>query len=135
MSILRSYFSKNDTILSNLYTNTARNPVAELNFGSSDLVVPNYGFTRFLFDLDLTYLQEQIASGVITTGCTANMTHVLNMVNTSSFEEDLINTNMTNGRKRATSFDLILFRIPKFSGSTGEPQVWDEGVGGLSRQS
>ncbi len=129
MSILRSYFSKNDTIISNLYTNTARNPVAELNFGTSDLVVPNFGFTRFLFDLDLTYLEEQIASGVISTGCTTGMTHILNMVNTSSFEDDLINTNMTNGRKRATSFDLILFRIPKYSGSTGEPQEWDEGVG------
>ena len=129
MSILRSYFSKNDTIISNLYTNTARNPVAELNFGASDLIVPNFGFTRFLFDLDLTYLEEQIASGVISTGCTTGMTHILNMVNTSSFEDDLINTNMTNGRKRATSFDLILFRIPKYSGSTGEPQEWDEGVG------
>jgi hypothetical protein len=129
MSILRSYFSKNDTIISNLYTNTARNPVAELNFGASDLIVPNFGFTRFLFDLDLTYLEEQIASGVISTGCTTGMTHILNMVNTSSFEDDLINTNMTNGRKRATSFDLILFRIPKYSGDTGEPQVWDEGVG------
>ncbi len=129
MSILRSYFSKNDTIISNLYTNTARNPVAELNFGASDLIVPNFGFTRFLFDLDLTYLEEQIATGVISTGCTTGMTHILNMVNTSSFEDDLINTNMTNGRKRATSFDLILFRIPKYSGSTGEPQEWDEGVG------
>lgn len=129
MSILRSYFSKNDTIISNLYTNTARNPVAELNFGSSDLVVPNYGFTRLLFDLDLDYLREQISSGVISTDCSSGMTHILNMVNTSSFEEDLINTNMTNGRKRATSFDLILFRIPKYSGNTGDPQDWDEGVG------
>ena len=129
MSILRSYFSKNDTIISNLYTNTARNPVAELNFGASDLIVPNYGFTRLLFDLDLTYLREQIDTGTISTGCTTGMTHVLNMVNTSSFEEELLNTNMSNGRKRATSFDLILFRIPKFSGNTGEPQDWDEGVG------
>jgi len=87
------------------------------------------GFTRFIFDLDLDYLQEQIASGVISTGCTSAMTHTLQMTNTSSFELDLINTNMSNGRKRATSFDLILFRIPKFSGSTGNPQNWDEGVG------
>lgn len=33
------------------------------------------------------------------------------------------------GGKRAASFDLILFRIPKFSGTTGAPQTWDEGVG------
>jgi hypothetical protein len=36
---------------------------------------------------------------------------------------------MSNERRRATSFDLILFRIPKTSGSTGSPQYWDEGVG------
>jgi hypothetical protein len=36
---------------------------------------------------------------------------------------------MSNERRRATSFDLILWRIPKFSGTTGNPQYWDEGVG------
>jgi len=36
---------------------------------------------------------------------------------------------MSDTRRRATSFDLILFRIPKISGSTGLPQEWDEGVG------
>ena len=129
MSILRSYFGRNDTLLSNTYTNTGRNPVVELNFGSSDLVVPNFGFTRFIFDLDLDLLQEKLATGEISTGCTSAMTHTLTMTNTSSFDDDLLNTNMSNGRKRATSFDLILFRIPKFSGTTGTPQLWDEGVG------
>ena len=129
MSIYRSYFSRNNTLLSNLYTNTARNPVVELNFGSSDLVVPNFGFTRFIFDLDLDGLRQMIAEKYISTGCTTAITHTLLMTNTSSFSDDLINTNMSNGRKRATSFDLILFRIPKFSGETGAPQFWDEGVG------
>jgi hypothetical protein len=129
MSIYRSYFSRNNTLLSNLYTNTARNPVVELNFGSSDLVVPNFGFTRFIFDLDLDGLRQMIAEKYISTGCTTAITHTLLMTNTSSFSDDLINTNMSNGRKRATSFDLILFRIPKFSGATGTPQLWDEGVG------
>ena len=129
MSIYRSYFNRNNTLLSNLYTNTARNPVVQLNFGSSDLVVPNFGFTRFIFDLDLVGLEEMIADKVISTGCTTGMTHTLMMTNTSSFDDELLNTNMSDGRKRATSFDLILFRIPKFSGATGSPQIWDEGVG------
>ena len=129
MSILRSYIDKNNTIISNSYVNTARNPVIELNFGASDFIVPNYGYTRFLFDLDLSLLQENIASGVISTGCTTGMTHVLNMTNTSSFDNELLNTFMSNERRRATSFDLILFRIPKTSGDTGTPQLWDEGVG------
>ena len=129
MSILRSYINKNNTIISNTYVNTGRNPVIELNFGSSDLIVPNFGYTRFIFNLDLSLLQQSIQSGVISTGCTTGMTHTLKMTNTSTFDNELLNTFMSNARRRATSFDLILFRIPQTSGSTGDPQYWDEGVG------
>jgi hypothetical protein len=129
MSILRSYIDKNNTIISNSYVNTGRNPVIELNFGASDLIVPNFGFTRFIFDLDLSLLRQNIQSGVISTGCTSAMTHTLQMTNTSSFDNELLNTFMTNERRRATSFDLILFRIPQISGNTGGSQLWDEGVG------
>ena len=129
MSILRSYVDKNNTIQSNSYVNTGRNPIIELNFGASDYIVPNYGYSRLLFNLDLELLRENIASGVISTGCTTGMTHVLQMTNTSSFDNELLNTFMSNERRRATSFDLILFRIPKTSGTTGNPQPWDEGVG------
>ena len=129
MSILRSYINKNNTISSNSYVNTARNPVIELNFGASHLISPNYGYTRFIFDLDLDLLRTNIETGVISTGCTSAMTHTLQMTNTSSFDNELLNSFMSNDRRRATSFDLILFRIPKFSGSSGNPQNWDEGVG------
>jgi hypothetical protein len=129
MSILRSYIDKNNTITSNSYVNTARNPIVELNFGASDYVVPNYGYTRYIFNLDLELLRQDIQSGIISTGCTSAMTHTLQMTNTSSFDNELLNTFMSNERRRATSFDLILFRIPKTSGSTGTPQYWDEGVG------
>jgi len=129
MSILRSYIDKNNTIISNSYVNTGRNPVVELNFGASDYIIPNYGYSRFLFNLDLGLLYENIATGVISTGCTTGMTHVLKMTNTSSFDNELLNTFMSNERRRATSFDLILFRIPETSGNTGTPQYWDEGVG------
>ena len=129
MSIFRSYINKNNTLISNSFTNTGRNPVTELSFGASDYLIPNYGFTRFIFNLDLSKLLDNISQGVITTSCTNNMTHFFQMTNTSSFEEDLLNTKMTTGRRRATSFDLILFRIPKTEGNTGLPQNWDEGVG------
>ena len=129
MSILRSYIDKNNTIVSNSYVNTGRNPVIELNFGASDYIVPNYGYSRLLFNLDLSLLEENIATGVISTGCTSAMTHTLKMTNTSSFDNELLNTFMSNERRRATSFDLILFRIPNVSGDTGSPQYWDEGVG------
>ena len=107
MSILRSYIDKNNTITSNTYVNTARNPVMQLNFGASDFIVPNFGYTRYLFDLDLLLLRNNIEQGIISTGCTSAMTHTLKMTNTSSFDTELLNTFMSDERRRATSFDLI----------------------------
>jgi hypothetical protein len=50
------------------------------------------------------------------------------MVNTSTFNIELLNTTTSQSRMRATSFDLILFRIPPVYNTTN-PQSWDEGVG------
>jgi len=131
MSILNSYFKRNNTIVFNSYVNTGRNPVTELYFGSNQNTFTPYSYSRFIFDLDLTLLQEKIASGEISTDCTSfsSMTHTLKMRNTSSFDEALLNTTTSAGSQRATSFDLVLLRIPQVSGNTGSPQTWDEGVG------
>ena len=92
MSILRSYFSKNNTIEFNSFVNTGRNPVTQLFFGQGlNISTPN-GFTRFIFDLDLDLLREKIQTTEISTGCTSAMTHTLVMTNTSSFDQELLNT-------------------------------------------
>ena len=131
MSILNSYFNRNNTIIQNSLANTGRNPVMELYFGSNQNSFSPYSYSRFLFSLDLTLLEEKIVSGQISTDCTSfsSMTHTLKMRNTSSFDEALLNTTTSTGSQRATSFDLVLLRIPKVSGGTGSPQTWDEGVG------
>lgn len=122
MSINNSYFSKNNTLISNSLTNTGRNPVTELFYGTlATSQYPN-GFSRFIFDLDLTLLQEKVSDGTISSTCNEGMTHTLKMVNTSTFNLEQLNTTTSQGRLRATSFDLILFRIPN-------NQLWDEGVG------
>ena len=129
MSVYKSYFSRNNTLVYNSYANTGRNPIVELFFGRVDNVLLPKGFSRFIFDIDLDSLQSKISSGEISTGCSKNMTHTLRMTNSSAFDKELLNDKWSNGRRRATSFDLILFRIPKVSGDTGNPQMWDEGVG------
>ena len=130
MSAHKSYFKRNDTLIYNSFANTGRNPVVELFFGRVDNLVSPKGYSRFIFDLDLSSLQQKYNDGVISLDCIgSSMTHTLRMTNTSSFDEELLNTTWSNGRRRATSFDLILFRIPKVSGTTGDPQTWDEGVG------
>jgi hypothetical protein len=129
MSIHRSYFSKNDTILYDNYVNTGRNPVTQLYFGSSPTSFAPLSFSRFIFDLDLSELIAKVNDGTISTECHTGMTHTLTMTNSSSFDLELLNGLTSEGTRRATSFDLILFRIPKTSGSTGNDQYWDEGVG------
>ena len=131
MSTHRSYFSRNNTIQYNSFTNTGKSPWTELYFGSANDSISPSGFSRFIFDLDLSSLTEKFSNNTISTGCTgfSGITHTLRMTNTSSFDNDLLNDTTSTGRRRATSFDLILFRIPLTSGSTGTAQIWDEGVG------
>lgn len=129
MSINNSYFSKNNTLISNSFTNTGRNPVTELFFGA--VVTTQYpsGYSRFIFDLDLSLLKEKIFDGTISTTCPDTTKHILRMVNTSTFDKELLNTSTSQGRKRATSFDLVLLRIPYINDDPSTPQTWDEGVG------
>jgi hypothetical protein len=129
MSIHRSYFSKNNTIISGSYANTGRNPITDIFFGSALSTSSKAGYSRFLFNLNLQPLLDKIVDGIITTSCADNMTHILTMTNTIRFDEDLLNSYNSDQRRRASSFDLVLFRIPKTSGSTGTLQYWDEGVG------
>jgi hypothetical protein len=124
MSIHKSYFNKNNTIIYNSSGNTGQNPVTELFFGRTDNVLSTPGYSRFIFNVDLTELQQKISDGVIYTG--SPMTHTLNMTNTIMFNYELLNTTTSDNRRRATAFDLYLFRIPKV-GAIG--QTWDEGVG------
>ena len=74
-------------------------------------------------------MREKIDDGTISTGCTSAMTHTLRMTNTSFFDKDFLNTTTSQGRLRATSFDLFLFRIPYTNFDPNQPQLWDEGVG------
>ena len=124
MSIHKSYFDKSNTILYNTYTNTSRNPIVELFYGKVDSLSIPLGYSRYIFNIDTTDLINKVSSGVISTSCTgfSNIKHTLRMTNTSFFDKDLLNDKTSQGRRRAPSFDLILFRIPN-------NQFWDSGVG------
>lgn len=110
MSYYRSYFSKNNTILRDLSTNTAKNPNTEIFYGS--------GFSKFIFQVDLTNLRAKLNNGDLIID--NNTKHYLNLTNTIFGDEALLGQDRGTGRERATSFDLILFVVP---------EEWDEGVG------
>jgi len=68
MSVYKSYFNRNNTLVFNSYTNTGRNPIVELFFGRVDNVLIPKGYSRFIFDIDLSQLQDKISNGEISTG-------------------------------------------------------------------
>jgi hypothetical protein len=129
MSIHLSYFNKNNTLIANSETNTGRNPVIELSYGATDYLIPAYGPTRLIFNLNLQPLIDKVNDDIIFSGSLSSVTHTLVLKNSASFDESLLNGKMPNQKRRASSFDLVLFRIPRTSGTTGNVQYWDEGVG------
>lgn len=114
MGTIRTYFTKNNTIVKNSAVNTGRNPVSELYYGNRN--------SRFLFYCDFTDLKEKYRNKELIIDDTTK--HILNIKPTSSFdimpylneENNLVFGNM----QRATSFDLELKELLK---------DWDEGIG------
>jgi hypothetical protein len=129
MSINNSYFSRNNTLISKSFTNTGRNPVTEIFYGTNLTSGLPSTYSRFIFDLDLSLLIEKFNDGTINTTCSPLPTHKLRMTNTASFNQELLYQETSQVRKRATSFDLILFRIPYINDDPSLPQFWDEGIG------
>ena len=111
MSIYKSYFSKNNTIISDSPTNTGKNPVTELFYGGS--------FSRFLFQIDLTNLLERIDSGFINKDRIEK--HTLKLTNTINPTENSYFNEITGIQtKRAGSFTLVVFELEsEWDGGTG----------------
>src|ERR1035437_6579409 len=114
MSIFRTYFSKNNTLISNNLTNNSQNPVAEISYGTFDKQV-----SRFIFDIDLDNLKKKIDEGFINPDKIKK--HVLHMTNTISYASQYLGKKSYSlGIDRASSFKLELFNID---------ENWDEGSG------
>ena len=99
MSSLKSYFSKNNTIIAKTSVNTGRNPVSELFYGSEPIrsckytgnsgdtcggrtghTADNIGrFSRFIFDLDLNDISAKVGDGCVNLSGGTGTTHTLKM--------------------------------------------------------
>lgn len=112
--VIRTYFDKSNTIVSNTNVNTGLNPVTELFYGGAE---GQQKYSRFLFHFDETRLKDFYTGGTFTD--LSKLKHTLRMTNTGSFDKELLNTGM-GSKERTTSFDLIVFKID---------QPWDNGVG------
>jgi hypothetical protein len=114
MSIFRSYFLKNNTLISSNLTNNSQNPVTEVSYGTSEKEL-----SRFIFDVDLKDLKDRITQGLLVPN--SGMTHILHMTNTIRYSPDRLGKkSYLPNINRASSFDLQLFNVN---------QNWDEGSG------
>ena len=114
MSVYRSYFSKNDTIIEDNRTNNSQNPVTEISYGTI-----NADVSRFIFEIDFDPLIEKIDNGVIKP--TQILTHTLVLVNTIRFSPERVGGKFNDFvTDRTTSFDLDLYNVD---------EDWDEGNG------
>ncbi len=114
MSIFRSYFIKNDSIIADNLTNNSQNPVTEISYGTFNKQV-----SRFIFDVDLINLLERINTGAINPNRIVK--HILHMTNTISYAPQYIGKKSYSlNIDRASSFDLDVFNIN---------EDWDEGSG------
>lgn len=114
MSVFRSYFSKNNTLIEGNKTNNSQNPVTEISFGTV-----NADISRFIFDVNFQPLLDRIEQGIIPANSIQR--HILRMTNTIRYRPDLVGGRFADGiQQRSGSFSLELFNVN---------EDWDEGNG------
>lgn len=110
--IKHTFLDKCNTILKDSDLNTGLNPVIEINAGSRT--------SRALIHFDLSVLEQMYRDNEINLNETR---HILKMKNCGAVELPKLNDSIIYGcdtKERASSFDLIFFRLP---------YEWDNGRG------
>jgi len=113
--ITRTYLSKMNSIIKGSEINTGINPVSELLYGKNT--------TRILCYFDHTKVKKMIEDGTFPDK--SKISHRLKITNAGSIDFTMIHHTEASSvsnciKKRASSFDLIFFLIPK---------TWDAGKG------
>ena len=113
--ITRTFLSKCNTIIKGSRANMGLNPVCALNYGES--------VSRILIYFDTDKIKKLYEDE--TFAIEGSVTHTLKMKNCGSidpkkYSEFVPGLNLSSCTKRATSFDVIFFKIP---------EKWDCGVG------
>jgi len=113
--IYRTYINKFNTLIEDSSLNTGINPVAELVYGAN--------VSRIICYFDHSKLKEMVDSNIFPD--MSKLHHTLRITNAGSIDFTELHCNEfssigSNRKRRATSFDIIFFLIPKF---------WDRGKG------
>lgn len=113
MSIIRTYFTKNNTIITDNRINNSQNPVTEISYGLNKQV------SRYIFDVDFDSLKNKLVNKGYNEQSIKY--HKLVLYNTISIDKSYTGTKFQdNTTQRTSSFKLDLFKIE---------EDWDEGNG------
>ncbi|MBR6515744.1 MAG: hypothetical protein IKT40_02695 [Bacilli bacterium] len=104
----RTYISKMNTIISGEELNTGLNPISELTYGANS--------TRTLLYFDVSKLKEMYNENYFSD--LSNVKHYLKITNAVSVDQKQLHFSGASSisgttKKRASSFDLIFFLIPR----------------------
>ena len=113
--IYKTYIKKMNSVIKGSNLNTGINPVSELCYGKN--------VTRILCYFDHSKIKEMMEDGTMPN--IDKISHRLKITNAGSIDFTMLHHTDTSSisgcvRKRASSFDLIFFLIPK---------EWDKGNG------
>lgn len=109
--VYKSYVLRDNTIVRDSNLNGGRNPIAEIYHGNGRESSTEKFYSRYLVKFDLDNLINKYNSGEI---CDLDkLTHKLKIYNTSSFNRHIEGTFDSLNKRRATSFELLFFKIPK----------------------
>jgi hypothetical protein len=113
--IIKTYFSKSNTIVKNSNINYGLNPITTLFYGHT-------GYSRYMFHFTLDYIKEMLTNKMFPD--IFKLKHILKIFNSGAIDFNYMFdpcwTLENKEADRAVSFDLVLFKIP---------QSWDEGKG------
>jgi hypothetical protein len=122
MSIHRSYFEKQATLINNNPTNNSRNPVVELSFGGGNTVYDKKN-SRYIFKPDLTALAAKVDKEEIRVEQMES--HTLHLKNVINLASDLIAGDYLDA-KRASGVEIILYELSEdFEEGTGYEYVYN----------
>jgi hypothetical protein len=122
MSIHRSYFEKQATLINNNPTNNSRNPVAEICFGGGNSVY-NKKNSRYIFKVDLSSLESKISKKEI--DINQFQSHKLHLKNVINLASNLIAGDFLDN-KRASGVEVVLYELPEeFTEGTGYEYLYN----------
>jgi hypothetical protein len=107
MSVFRSYFKKQATIINGNFTNNSKNPIVEISYGGGSTAATTK-FSRYIFKIDWEAIQGRVTQeGIMLKNVVSHKVHLRNVI---AQAKDLIGGEMFDAR-RGSGVEVIIFPL------------------------